>query len=247
MIIPRRKKKNSLKEGLILGLSIFMIVLVGGAGSLHLKKLTGDQPIELALIGYKSPSEEYKAEAEQYRQEIERLKQENIALMSRGESREVEVREATMQIPTPIPDAPKQQFNNLQKAISNNIKGVFNSKAPFIIDVCKKWNVNPMLATAIMYHETGNGSSKAVVNLNNPGGLMSPSTGRLMVFNTLEGGIEATVKCLKTNYIDLGLVTIEKIQKKYCPVGATNDPTGLNVHWLSGVTKTYLKILEEAK
>lgn len=32
---------------------------------------------------------------------------------------------------------------------------------------------------------------------------------------------------------------IEKIQSKYAPINANNDPTGLNNNWVSGVTYFY--------
>lgn len=32
---------------------------------------------------------------------------------------------------------------------------------------------------------------------------------------------------------------IRHFQQRWCPVGAENDPTALNRHWLSGVTKFY--------
>lgn len=61
----------------------------------------------------------------------------------------------------------------------------------------------------------------------------------LMTFNSLEEGIDAMASNLKRLYFDQGLDTIEKIQKKYAPIGASNDPTGLNNHWVNGVTKYY--------
>ena len=61
----------------------------------------------------------------------------------------------------------------------------------------------------------------------------------LKSFNTLDEGIESFVKNLKINYIDLGLNTIETIQKKYAPINAGNDPKGLNKFWVSGVKRYY--------
>ena len=58
-------------------------------------------------------------------------------------------------------------------------------------------------------------------------------------YNSLDEGIEAFVSNLKRNYFDIGLDTLEKIQPKYCPVGAENDPNNLNQHWLGGVTQIY--------
>lgn len=139
----------------------------------------------------------------------------------------------------------KYNTQKVMDAITKNLGGAFLFKAQYIYETSKKNNVNPMLVAAIMKHETGNGTSKAVKELNNPGGLMGNNG--LMRFNTLEDGINKMIVILKEYYIDQGLTTIEQIQRKYCPVGASNDPTNLNVHWLPNVTKNYLKILEEAK
>ena len=60
-----------------------------------------------------------------------------------------------------------------------------------------------------------------------------------MVLEDLDKGIDFFVSNLKNNYIDMGLDTIELIQPKYCPIGAANDPKGLNKYWVGGVTKYY--------
>lgn len=108
--------------------------------------------------------------------------------------------------------------------------------------VAEKYGMNWKLAVAISKHETGNYTSKAFKELNNVGGMMCSSG--LREYATLEEGIEAFVSNLKYNYIDEGLDTIEKIQPKYCPIGAKNDPNGLNKYWVSGVTKYYNELEE---
>ena len=60
-----------------------------------------------------------------------------------------------------------------------------------------------------------------------------------MSFDTIDAGVEAFVSNLKRNYFNLGLDTIEKIQPKYAPVSAANDPYGLNEFWVSGVRAFY--------
>ena len=94
-----------------------------------------------------------------------------------------------------------------------------------------------LISIAISRWETGNYTSKAFKEKNNVGGMMC--TSGLIHYNSLDEGIEKFLINLKSNYFDIGLDTIEKIQKKYCPVGAANDPTGLNQYWLGGVTNLY--------
>jgi hypothetical protein len=114
-------------------------------------------------------------------------------------------------------------------------KGVFEGKAAILISAGERNGVDPVLLTAIALHETGNGKSNAVRTKNNPGGLMGK--GGLMTFPSLEVGIDKMASNLGENYIAQGLTTPETIQRKYAPIGASNDPNNLNSHWVAGVTK----------
>lgn len=100
----------------------------------------------------------------------------------------------------------------------------------------EEYNINWKIAVAISRWETGNFTSNLYKNKNNVGGLYCNG---FLSYNNLDEGIDAFVKNLKRNYFDMGLDTLEKIQPKYCPIGASNDPTGLNQHWLNGVTQIY--------
>lgn len=103
--------------------------------------------------------------------------------------------------------------------------------------VAQDYGVDWRLAVAISKHETGIYTSEAFNKLNNVGGNFR--NGYLMNFNNLNEGIDFFISNLKTKYIDLGLNTIETIQPKYAPIGATNDPNNLNSYWVTGVTKYY--------
>lgn len=95
------------------------------------------------------------------------------------------------------------------------------------------------IAIAISKHETANYTSSLFKNNNNIGGLYNGNAGKFFSYTSVEDGIDAYVGNLKRGYFDKGLTTIETIQKKYAPINATNDPTGLNEHWVSGVTYYY--------
>lgn len=112
--------------------------------------------------------------------------------------------------------------------------------------VAEEYEIDWMMAVAISKHETGNYTSYAYESLNNVGGMMywNGTKSALKSFNSLEEGIDAYVSNLKRNYFDMGLDTIEEIQKKYAPIGADNDPNGLNNYWVSGVSK-YLSLLSK--
>ena len=98
------------------------------------------------------------------------------------------------------------------------------------------------LTVAISQHETGNYTSDAFKSKNNVGGVFK--NGQLATYNSLEEGINGFINNLKKNYFDKGLNTIEEIGNKYCPVGASNDPKGVNVYWIPTVTKNYNKLIE---
>lgn len=101
------------------------------------------------------------------------------------------------------------------------------------------YEIDYKLAIAISKHETGVYTSYAFKDLNNVGGMMYWTEKGMLLrkYNTLEEGIIAFVSNLKRNYIDMGLTSIEEIQKKYAPVGINDN--GTNQYWVSGVSKYY--------
>jgi predicted metal-dependent phosphoesterase TrpH len=96
-----------------------------------------------------------------------------------------------------------------------------------------------ILLVAISKHETGNWTSYNFKNKNNLGGLYNGSKGTFYSYESLESGIEAFVNLLKNRYFGKGLNTIEEIGNVYCPVGVSNDPNGLNQHWIPKVSQYY--------
>lgn len=121
------------------------------------------------------------------------------------------------------------QFDSVSCKISDKGKEIGLSEEQILISI------------AISKHETGNYTSYAFKELNNVGGMMCNSG--LRSYDSLDDGIEAYLNNLKYNYFDIGLDTLEKIQPKYCPIGAANDPTGLNKYWLSGTQKKYNELI----
>lgn len=118
--------------------------------------------------------------------------------------------------------------------------GALADKADLIEGLCKEYDIDPYLVTAIMAHETGYGTSSAILNKNNPGGMMSSSG--LITYNSLDEGIEAVIRNLSNNYVHQegnNLTTVSQIGAKYCPVGAANDPTGLNGNWIPAIVSIY--------
>ena len=106
------------------------------------------------------------------------------------------------------------------------------------------------IPVAIARHECGYKDNQYLSNAakekNNIGGMMyydtTTKSSYLMSFDTIDAGVEAFVSNLKRNYFNVGLDTIEKIQPKYAPVNAQNDPYGLNEFWIIGVRAFYNSI-----
>lgn len=115
----------------------------------------------------------------------------------------------------------------------SNRSGKLNGYGDKIIQLSQEKGIDPVLFASISLHETAWGKSNAIQSKNNPGGLMTSSG--LMSFATLDEGLESMARTLYNRIIVDGLLTIEKLGSVYAPIGADNDPTGLNNHWVPTV------------
>lgn len=97
-------------------------------------------------------------------------------------------------------------------------------------------NVNPALLVAIAKAE----SSIGLTGIANNGGYnyfgMTAAGGGNMTFSSVAEAINFQAGYMRRSYLNEGIDTIEKIQQKYSPVGAANDPFGTNVEWTGMVT-----------
>jgi hypothetical protein len=94
-------------------------------------------------------------------------------------------------------------------------------------------------------HETANGKSSAFRNKNNAMGV-SNASGPIQM-RSVEASIEKIANLLgkginqgKGPYANAK--SIEDIAKRYAPIGAGNDPRGLNKYWTNGVSSNYEKL-----
>ena len=60
--------------------------------------------------------------------------------------------------------------------LNQRLGGVFAGQGQAFVNAAQRHGLDPNLLAAIAMHETGNGTSNAVRNYNNPGGLMNPKT-----------------------------------------------------------------------
>lgn len=140
-------------------------------------------------------------------------------------------------------DGGNNSGNNNQNIDTSRVDAILNDAGKLagtrqvIFDIAGRYNIDPLLMIAICLHETGYGTSSAIMNYNNPSGQMSSSG--LIHFDTLEDGLEMTGRTLNNLINERGLQTIPDLGSVYCPVGADNDPYGLNGYWVPSVTRIY--------
>lgn len=121
--------------------------------------------------------------------------------------------------------------------LENSLEGKLSGTANHFINAGKKYDIDPTLLSSIAIHETGNGSSRAVHDKNNVAGMMGKNG--LRSYASVEDSIFDMARNLRKNYLNQGKDTIAEIGAKYAPVGAANDPTGLNNHWTNGVSRQF--------
>ncbi|MEH2517503.1 uncharacterized protein (TIGR02594 family) [Bradyrhizobium sp. AZCC 1610] len=104
-----------------------------------------------------------------------------------------------------------------------------------VVAQAKANGISPALLAGVMAHETGKGK---VLSGNNPGGIMDPATGHMkkMQFSDINSGIAKTASVVAKNFNRAG-GDLDAMGQKYAPVGAANDPNGLNAGWANGVRK----------
>lgn len=119
-------------------------------------------------------------------------------------------------------------------------KGALKGKAGMVVEAAIDNGIDPNLFAAVIAHETGRGTSNAIMNYNNPAGIMDPKTKwtKLKKFETLSDGLEYSAKNLKRRLDQVG-GDVRKLADVYAPKGAENDPNNLNAHWLDGINKFY--------
>lgn len=112
------------------------------------------------------------------------------------------------------------------------LKGVLSNKGEVFIREARKNNICPLFLVAIAMHESANGQSKFARYRNNVFGIYMK--GKYHSFSSVDECIGFTAKLLAGRIYNKN-PTIVGVQKIYCPVGAKNDPKGINKYWLDGV------------
>lgn len=118
--------------------------------------------------------------------------------------------------------------------LDRKLGGVLRGKGSLIVRESKAHSLDPLFVAGVIIHESGNGSSRYSKAYNNVAGIMNGK--KPVKFASVDECIRYQIRLLAgKGYVKSGRMTIESIQKRYCPVGASNDPKGLNKNWSTGV------------
>ncbi len=123
----------------------------------------------------------------------------------------------------------------LANKVDDKILGGLAAYKSVFVDAATRNGLDPKLLMAIAMHETGRGTSSAFRNKKNAMGVSDAKGPR--TFSSVEASIYYMADQLRRNYVNNGLTTVEQIGAKYAPIGAGNDPRGLNKHWVEGVSR----------
>lgn len=116
--------------------------------------------------------------------------------------------------------------------LDEEFSGVLKNKGQKFLAEARKNNICPIFLAAIAMHESANGQSAFAREKNNVFGIFMK--GKYHSFDSVDECIEFTAKLLAGRIYSKN-PTVVGVQRIYCPVGAKNDPKGLNKHWLGGV------------
>lgn len=98
----------------------------------------------------------------------------------------------------------------------------------------RRIGVDPRALVAIAAHETMLETYEPAQRIRNPFGL-----GPGWSFDTHADAIARAATALDELYLPEGRIRIPDIGAKWAPIGAANDPNGLNQHWTTGVSTYY--------
>lgn len=101
----------------------------------------------------------------------------------------------------------------------------------------RKYGVDPLLMVAIAGQESSFGTYGPSRKIKNPFGW-----GPHIPFGSWGEAIDTVTRGMAQGYIKEGRRTIPQISTKWAPVGAANDPSNLNAHWVKGVEKFYAAV-----
>ena len=139
----------------------------------------------------------------------------------------IEPAPASVYVPPRVEVYNGMTMEELTAKINRSLGGILAGHGDIIASHSLELGVDPYVATAIMIHETGNGTSNIANNCYNFGGQNGSGCGAYKRYNTIEEGLRGIIDNLYRNYYAYGLNTIESIGHKYAE--STEWPA--KIHW----------------
>ena len=134
----------------------------------------------------------------------------------------METAPASVIIPPRVEVYEGMTLEELGEKLNRNLgNDIVAGKGMLIAAECINKGVDPYVATAILLHETGCGSScsnlaRYCYNFGGQKGGPSCNGGAFKKFNSIDEGLVGLISNLHKNYYAVGLNTVEKIAPKYC-------------------------------
>lgn len=124
-------------------------------------------------------------------------------------------------------------MEELSSKLNKSLGGILAGHGKTIAEHSLKVGADPYVVTAIMMHETGNGTSRIANGCYNFGGQKGYGCGAYKRYNSVDEGLTGMIDNLYNNYYAHGLTTVEAIGSRYAESGTW--PSMIN--WYIGQIK----------
>ena len=125
-------------------------------------------------------------------------------------------------------------MEELSKKLDKSLGGILAGHGKTIAEHSLKVGVDPYIVTAIMMHETGNGTSRIANSCYNFGGQKGSGCGAYKRYGSVDEGLKGMIDNLYNNYYAHGLKTVEAIGPRYAE---SSSWVGM-INWYIGKIKT---------
>ena len=110
-------------------------------------------------------------------------------------------------------------MEELGAKLNRSLGGILAGHGNTIAEHSLKVGADPYVVTAIMMHETGNGTSGIANSCYNCGGQKGSGCGAWKRYNSVDEGLTGMIDNLYNNYYAHGLTTVEAIGSRYAESG----------------------------
>lgn len=194
--------------------------------------------ISIGLVIEKDLSSSYKYSSDIYNFKIQNMaassnmivksvktKNENEVVKPTFKEVEMETSPASVIVPPRVEVYESMTLEELGEKLNRSLGGdIVAGKGQLIAAECVNKGVDPYIATAILLHETGCGSScsslaRTCYNFGGQKGAPGCNGGSYKQFSSIDEGLVGLIDNLNNNYFSRGLNTVESIGPKYAESG----------------------------